>query len=742
MPDRKPELLAPAGSFMAGYYAFEAGADAVYVGLRHFSARGSAQNFNHLELGKLKTLARLKNKKIYVALNTVIREEETDDFTAVLVMCERLDIDGILVQDAGALAIARKHFPGLTVHASTQMALHNAAGLREAARLGIKRVVLPRELSFDRIKSLREQFPDIELEVFIHGALCYSYSGLCLASGLMGGGSGNRGACAQVCRLRFEYGGREGNFLSCRDLFSGLEARRLAEAGVDSLKIEGRLKSAPYVYHTVRLYRFILDHDRPEEEPEYEALLAHSGFVFSRERTRGRLFGGPDERLVTERYERSVGFPIGRVAEISASSFSFAAGADIALDDVLQCFLDEKENRPFKLPVRKLTVGGKAVAHSAKGDFVTVASGKVPAVGQEISKVYARDLELPGIRHRQFAPYAPSLPVNIHFSYDAPATVTITASLDGRAIVFTHPVSFEKAESREENAHRIQQAFARTKESTFHFVVKDILYTGSTPPEKNAIGNRQLKKIRDSFAGAVAQAEAEQSRERCFTIHETNRLALADRSCFAFDGIRTFIQNRKLLNPPASPHALFPFYPGGRPTVETLARMDDSVFIPLMPIIDDDETGYYCGIERFLRENTQLTIYIGINNIHHLAMAREWEQYPNVYSFIDFFFYLANASAIRFVLEPLTKIAFGYYWIEGTEEDRASLERATGFPLIGTGKFFQPPYFIHAGDFPRESLGRAADKTGEPAVFELRYGKFRFEAVIKNGCTYIYGQKN
>ncbi len=292
MISKKPELLAPAGNFMAAYYAFSAGADAVYVGLRRFSARGSAQNFSPLELAKLKTIAVAQNKKMYVALNTVIREDETDELAVSLSDCERIGVDGIIVQDVGLIAIIKDHFPGLVVHASTQMAINNAPGIREAARLGMRRIVLPREIPFERVKSFREQFPDMEFEVFIHGALCYSYSGLCLASGLMGGGSGNRGSCAQVCRLKFMRRDGEGNFLSCRDLFTGPDVRRLSEAGIDSLKIEGRLKPASYVYHTVRLYRFILDHPRPENEPEYADLLAHSGFVFTRERTKGRLFGG------------------------------------------------------------------------------------------------------------------------------------------------------------------------------------------------------------------------------------------------------------------------------------------------------------------------------------------------------------------------------------------------------------------------------------------------------------------
>jgi putative protease len=742
MPVKIPELLAPAGSFMAAYYAFAAGADAVYVGLRRFSARGSAQNFNRVELAKLKTLALKERKKIYVALNTVVTESETDDLVAALADCERLGVDGIIVQDAGVLTLAREYFPRLPVHASTQMAVGNAAGLAEAVRLGIRRVVLPRELSFDAVRAVREKFPGLEIEVFIHGALCYSYSGLCLASGLMGGGSGNRGACAQVCRLRFAQGERSGHFLSCRDLFSGPDARRLADIGVDSLKIEGRLKPASYVYHCTALHRFILDHEQPEADPAYSRLLERCGFNFTRERTKGRLFGGVGERLVTSRYERSVGFPVGQVENTDAASFSFTASAPIAVNDVLQVFLNESERTPYKLPVRKLFLEGASRPHADRGAYVTVESGKIPDVGQEIAKVYARDLELPGIRHKRFAPFATSMSLAMTFISE-PAAIRIETIIAGRALIVEQSCSFDKPERREDTEKRVRQTFAqRTRgnadDPQFRFEIEEFRFEGQALPQEYGVGNRQLKIIRDEFLRQAAQAEAVQEAEVRSAVHTANCAVGAGRALPSIENIREFVKNRERLNPPVPPLGLIPFYLGGRIDADTLARTGDAVFIPLKPVVGDDESDYTELIGRFIQDHPELTVYVGVNNLGHLAAVRVWERHTHVYSFIDFFFYLANAPAVRFVRQQLARVAFGYYWIEGGEADRAILEHDTGFPLFGTGPSFRPPYFLHAGDLARESLGLNQAEAGAEEPILLGYDKFTFEAVVKNGFTYIF----
>ncbi|MCX7039089.1 MAG: U32 family peptidase, partial [Spirochaetes bacterium] len=247
LSERTPELLAPGGSFLSALAAFDAGADGVYLGLKEFSARKAAANFTLEQLRRIRALAADRGKRIYVTLNTVVRESEIERLAETLGWLESLAVDGVLVQDLGVREVAARFFPRIPLHASTQMAIHNSSGLAVAKELGFRRVVLARELPLETIERLRREHPDIELEVFVHGALCYSFSGVCLASWALTGRSGNRGECAQICRSLFRsdhsHGGHdEGYFFSCRDLAHGRDALKLAAIGVDALKIEGRMK--------------------------------------------------------------------------------------------------------------------------------------------------------------------------------------------------------------------------------------------------------------------------------------------------------------------------------------------------------------------------------------------------------------------------------------------------------------------------------------------------------------------
>ncbi|HVP19880.1 MAG TPA: peptidase U32 family protein, partial [Spirochaetia bacterium] len=305
---KTPELLAPGGSFAAARQAFEAGADGVYLGLSEFSARKAATNFSLEQLRRIRELAGKLGRRIYVAMNTVIRDEEMERFASLLAWLEALDVDGVIVQDLGACLLLCRSFPRLAVHASTQMAIHNDSGLRFAEELGIRRVILSRELPLERIRELRARHPGIELEVFIHGALCYSFSGVCLASWALTGRSANRGDCAQICRSTFceeGDGGRrhgEGSHFSCRDLSLGTDVLKLAEIGIDALKIEGRMKSPEYVFHVTRLYREILDKGSALSEADLEELQKNANVTFSRERTKGFLHSPRGRALLTGRY--------------------------------------------------------------------------------------------------------------------------------------------------------------------------------------------------------------------------------------------------------------------------------------------------------------------------------------------------------------------------------------------------------------------------------------------------------
>ncbi len=315
MPNHKWELLSPAGSMDALRAALANGADAVYLGAAAFGARSSA-GFDEETLREALYLAHLHRRKIYVTVNILVKERELEDVRSTLSLLALLGADAVLVQDLGVAKICREEFPSLPVHASTQMALHNYSGVEMAKALGCARAVLARECDLDEIRKAAKS--GIEIEAFCHGALCVSCSGQCLFSSMIGGRSGNRGRCAQPCRLNYAYQGKTGAWLSPRDLCARDELKALAQAGVYSFKIEGRLKRPEYVAVVTRAYRRALDELEagrfsPMDEGEKEQLTQ----IFSRG---GFTLGYPgkerDAALICPERVKPAGLPLGRVEKV------------------------------------------------------------------------------------------------------------------------------------------------------------------------------------------------------------------------------------------------------------------------------------------------------------------------------------------------------------------------------------------------------------------------------------------
>ena len=315
MPINNLELLAPAGSMDALKAAIANGADAAYLGAAAFGARSTA-GFDEDTLRQALRLAHLHRKKIYVTVNILIKERELDDVRQTLSLLSSLGADAVLLQDIGLLKICREEFSELPIHASTQMALHNAEGARLLQTLGAKRVVLARECSLEEIRKAAQV--GVEIEAFCHGALCVGCSGQCLFSSMIGGRSGNRGRCAQPCRLPYTYRGVSGAWLSPRDLCARDELLQMAEAGVYSFKIEGRLKRPEYVAVVTRAYRNALDgilegRFSPAEEAEKEGLTQ----IFSRG---GFTLGYPGEKrdaaIIDPTRVTPIGITIGKVKKV------------------------------------------------------------------------------------------------------------------------------------------------------------------------------------------------------------------------------------------------------------------------------------------------------------------------------------------------------------------------------------------------------------------------------------------
>ena len=276
------ELLAPAGSPESVIAAVQNGADAVYLGMGNFNARRGARNFTDEEFEKAVRYCRIRGCKVYVTLNTLVNDREIEPAVQAAKLASDLGADGIIIQDLGLIRAIRAVLPDIPLHASTQMSLHNLAGVEAAAELGLTRAVLARELSLEQIRFITKH-ASIETEVFCHGALCFCHSGQCYMSALIGRRSGNRGMCAQPCRMQYSLTGTMNEYpLSLKDSCLADRLQELEDAGVSCLKIEGRMKRPEYVAVVTAIYRRLLDEKRaptPRETKELEAAFSRDGFT-------------------------------------------------------------------------------------------------------------------------------------------------------------------------------------------------------------------------------------------------------------------------------------------------------------------------------------------------------------------------------------------------------------------------------------------------------------------------------
>ena len=254
------ELLVPAGNYACFLAAVESGADAVYLGGQNYGARKSAENFDNEQLKEAVRFAHLRGVRVHITVNTIMLDKEEKELKKYLLFLDEIGVDAIIVQDFMVLNIAKSINPFFDIHASTQMTIHSLSGALAAKKLGFDRVVLSRELSFEEIKEIAEK-SDIEIEIFVHGAMCMSYSGQCLMSSVLGGRSGNRGMCAQPCRQLYGSNQADEKFyaLSLKDMSLIDSLSKIKSSKIASLKIEGRMKGENYVRTVCGIYRKYLD---------------------------------------------------------------------------------------------------------------------------------------------------------------------------------------------------------------------------------------------------------------------------------------------------------------------------------------------------------------------------------------------------------------------------------------------------------------------------------------------------
>lgn len=274
MRNKDFELLAPAGNLEILKGVIESGADAVYVGGSMFGARAYANNFTEEELLEAIDFAHLRGVKVYLTVNTLIKNSEFSKLYDYLLVYYKRGLDAVIVQDIGVVKAIHEYFPSMEIHTSTQMTVTGADGVRFLSQFGVTRVVMAREVSLAEMKRIHEE-TGMELEAFVHGALCYSYSGQCLFSSILGGRSGNRGRCAQPCRLPYTVEGKKDEYiLSLKDMCGIKALDKLRDAGVYSLKIEGRMKQLEYACGVVKYYRSYIDSKKPVSDSDYDRIKA------------------------------------------------------------------------------------------------------------------------------------------------------------------------------------------------------------------------------------------------------------------------------------------------------------------------------------------------------------------------------------------------------------------------------------------------------------------------------------
>ncbi len=344
---KKKELLAPVGNCETLVQAVLNGADAVYLAGKKFGARAFANNFTNEELQWAIKFCHLYGVKIYVTINTMIYEDEMNECLNFIRFLHQSNVDAVILQDLGLIKIVREKFPNLEIHASTQMHNHNQEQLNWYKQMGIKRVVLARELSLKEINNFKT---DLELEIFIHGALCISYSGQCLFSSLLMDRSGNRGSCAGICRLPFSlYEDNkliptEGNYLlSPKELCTLNDFEKIMASNIDSLKIEGRMKSPYYVGFITRLYRTLIDsyeqnHTCKVGEEDFKKLKV----LFNRGFTNGFLFDANFKDLMNIKTSNHQGIYLGEISQITAQKIKIKLQEDLHQEDGIRFVSEDK----------------------------------------------------------------------------------------------------------------------------------------------------------------------------------------------------------------------------------------------------------------------------------------------------------------------------------------------------------------------------------------------------------------
>ena len=409
---KKPELLVPVGNNETFYAALEGGADAIYLGLKRFNARERAKNFSFAQIPVIIDEAHKKNCKVFITLNTVIKNNELDELVDTLHFLEQIKPDAVIIQDWGVYYLIKKFFPEINIHASTQMANHNSLGTKFSLQKEFDRVILARELTLQELEIIQKKSisdldadkttykskrtrlleskikKNIDLEIFIHGALCYSFSGMCYFSSFLGGHSANRGHCTQPCRRLFSVDDETKYFFSLKDNEQIELIPKFEKIGIRSLKIEGRLKSDDYVYRVASAYRMAIDDH--EKISEAKKLLA---LDMGREKT-SYFLGGSIKDAITQ--NPNTGLFAGKITKIIKDGFSFESKYEFTGGERIRVKSNETDTQ-INIKVKEYTQNANIVDVKAEGEF---AEGNTVYISGKTEKKFPN--KLPDISEESF----------------------------------------------------------------------------------------------------------------------------------------------------------------------------------------------------------------------------------------------------------------------------------------------------------------------------------------------------
>jgi len=506
--NNKPELLAPAGSLESFFAAMEKGADAVYAGLREFSARARAKNFSLAQMERMLGYAHAHGRRIYITLNTLVKEDELPQLVDTLAALDAMRVDGVIVQDLAVARLVRRHFPAIPLHASTQMTIHNTAGVQLLEELGFQRAVLARELALDEIAAIAAATP-VEIETFVHGALCFSISGQCFFSSYLGGHSGNRGRCAQPCRRLYDHRGKQGHFFSTSDLSAIDLLPELVRAGVKSLKIEGRMKSAEYVASVVEAYRLVLD---APEQGRKDALLAAKEilkFSFGRTPTKGFLASQQPEDIANPWQKGGTGRYIGQIKGIKGKRLAFDTRDALHVGDRLRA-QPKTDMAGQAWTVREIFINNRKTMEARAGSLVEVETPFRFEIGDSIYKVSSKEaftLSENACLRRLESAQGDKLPCRLQLRLDD-GTLCITADAAGSQHEFRYPLGALEAARSTDMTAVLQGQFAKTGDTPFRL---DALEASGFPAV--LIPPALFKDLRRQFYRQLGEAVTAAARE-------------------------------------------------------------------------------------------------------------------------------------------------------------------------------------------------------------------------------------